>query len=197
MIKIQNDLVLKHKNKYKSRIEIVIPYNYIQIYLNEHINKDDTLEMIARKYYDKDSYSKVYSNIENYIDIICKINDINKNNLTPFQDLKIPVLIHKENVYLEQINNCEKEIDKLEYWVEYIVQDGDTLSSLAYLGAGNSTEALSNIEKIKVYNKLNSNEISTNQKLYIINPEIGKLKQDIAFLKHQLKESLIINEKKN
>ena len=196
MINIKNNIVLEHSAKYKDKIKLELPYNYIEIYLQEHIEKDDTVESVAKKYYDKEIYSKIYETIDDYIEEICNLNGIEPYNLTPFQDINIPVLVHKNNVYLSRITELENEIEKIEKWVNYTVQNGDTINSLAYLSAGNSTEALTNIESIKEYNKLTSNELDTGDTIYIINPEIGKIKRDIVFLRHQLKQSLIRIEKK-
>lgn len=196
MINIKNNIVLEHTTKYKNKIKLELPYNYIEIYLTEHISKDDTLDSIAEKYYDNEIYCKIYETVDEYIKEICTINHIEKSILTPFQDISIPVLVHKDNIYLSRIKELEREIDKQEIWVKYTVKNGDSIPSLAYDAAGNSTEALSNIESIKEYNNLNSNEINVGDTIYIINPEIGKLKRDIVFLRHQLKESLINTEKK-
>ena len=196
MININNNIVLEHSSKYKDKIKLELPYNYIEIYLNEHISKDDTVESVAKKYYDQEIYHKIYETIDDYIEEICNLNGLEPYNLTPFQDINVPVLVHKDNVYLSRINELEKEIKNIDEWIKYEVQNGDSLSSLAYDAAGNSTDALSNIEKIKEYNNLTSNDINVGDVLYIINPKIGELKRDIAFLRHQLKESLIKVEKK-
>lgn len=196
MINIGNNIKLEHTTKYKNKIKLELPYNYIEIYLNEHIGKDDTIESVAKKYYDNEIYYKIYENIDEYIDEICNLNNIEPHELTPFQDISVPVLVHKDNVYLSRINELEKEIDSIDTWVKYTVKNGDSIESLAYYAAGNSTEALANIESIKEYNKLSSNELNIGDTIYIINPKIGELKRDIVFLRHQLKESLIKVEKK-
>ena len=170
--------------------------NYKKILISENIEKKDTLESISTKYYNEEIYSYFYQDINEYINDITIINNLSNATLTPFQDIKIPVIVNKDNIYLERIDYLSDKISKLEHWIQYKIEDKDTLSSLAYEGAGDIDESYSIIENIINKNHLKSQKIKTGSVIYIINPEIGYLKREIFQLTIKLKYSLKINNKK-
>lgn len=171
-----------------------IPTGYVQVYTTEQVEKNDTLTTIAEKYYNKDIYSTYYRTLDDYIEEIAKINNISKNNITPFQDLIIPALTTQNNIYLERIENINQQIESLDVWVQYQIKAGDTISSLAYKGAGDDDEAYAIAKRIMEYNKMNNANIYAGDTIYIINPEIGDLKKEIFKLKESLNESLKTND---
>lgn len=171
-----------------------IPTGYVQIYTTEQVEKNDTLTTIAEKYYNKDIYSAYYRSLDDYIEEIAKTNNISKNNITPFQSLTIPALTTQNNIYLERIESINKQINTLDVWVEYQIKAGDTISSLAYKGAGDDDEAYTIVKRIMDYNKMNNANIYAGDTIYIINPEIGDLKKEIFQLKESLNESLKTND---
>ena len=164
--------------------------DYIKFLIMEDIKKDDTIYSLANKYYNEELYYNFYKSINEYINEIKKINGFEENILTPFQSINIPVIIHKDNVYLERINILTNKISNLKEWIQYKVDDKDTLSSLAYEGAKDIDEAYSILESIINKNNLKTNSVKTGSIIYIINPEIGYLKREIFQLNAKLKESL-------
>lgn len=171
-----------------------IPIGYIKIDTTEKVQKDDTLVAIAKKYYNDDIYPLYYQSLDNYIDEIAKINNVNRNNITPFQELIIPVIIAQNNIYLERIETINKQIKKLPLWIAYNIQVGDTISSLAYKGAGDIDEAYTISNEIIKYNNISDTNISAGNTINIINPQIGDLKKEIFKLKRSLNDSLKTND---
>lgn len=174
--------------------QISMPAGYIQIYTTEQVEKNDTLTTIAEKYYNKDIYSSYYQSLDNYIEEIAKTNNISKNHITPFQDLIIPALTPQNNIYLERIESINKQIEELDVWIPYEIQVGDTISGLAYKGAGDDDEAYTICKEIMRYNNMQDTNIYAGNTIYIINPEIGDLKREIFQLKKSLNDSLKIND---
>lgn len=174
--------------------QTIMPSSYIQIYTTEQVEKNDTLTAIAEKYYNKDIYSSYYQSIDSYMEEIAKINNINKNNITPFQELIIPAITTQNNIYLERIEIINKEIETLDLWIPYQVQIGDTISSLAYKGAGDNDEAYTISKEIMHHNNMSNSNIYAGDTIYIINPEIGDLKKEVFQLKESLNESLKTND---
>lgn len=174
-----------------SNNEKVMPTGYMEIYTIETVDNGEQLEDIAEQYYIDELYSSYYHSIDNYIDKISEINgSINKNNLTPYQDLIIPTLVEQNNIYIHQINVLKNQITELEKWVPHTIEYGDTILSLAFQGAGDTNEAYSIQYDILEKNKLNSADIYVDNTIYIVNPQIGELKKEISYLEKQLNASL-------
>ncbi len=171
-----------------------IPNGYIQIYTTEQVGKNDTLKSIAEKYYNEDIYPYYYHSLDSYIEEIAQTNKINKNNITPFQDLIIPVITSQNNIYLERIKMLQKQMKKLTVWVPYQIQSGDTISSLAYKGAGDNDEVYDIVKIIIQYNNISNTNIEIGNTIYIINPQIGDLKKEIFQLKRSLNDFLKTND---
>lgn len=172
----------------------IIPNGYIKINTTEKVQKDDTLTSIAKKYYNEDIYPLYYRSLDNYIDEIAKINNVNKNNITPFQELIIPAIIPQNNIYLERIETLNQQIKSLPVWIPYNIQVGDTISSLAYKGAGDIDDAYTISNEIIKYNNISDTNISAGNTINIINPQIGDLKKEIFQLKRSLNDSLKTND---
>ena len=137
----------------------------------------------------------VYPNFKEYCKEIKELNNLNYDFITPYQSLKIPVIVNKDNVYLNNIYALENELNDMPLWVEHTVEYGDTISGLAYLGAVDSTEAMDNINRICDYNNIAQKSIiQVGDKISIINPEIGETKRKIYSLKEALGESLKVND---
>lgn len=180
------DKIKLNSNEYKKNM----PSGYIQIYTTEQVEKNDTLTTIAQKYYNDDIYSSYYQSLDNYTEEIAKTNNITKNNITPFQDLTIPTLIPRNNIYLERIEALNQQIKKLQVWTPYQIQEGDTIQSLAYKGAGDIDEAYTVSKDIIQYNNMSNTNIHSGDTIYIVNPHIGHLKKEIYQLKRSLNNSL-------
>lgn len=171
-------------------------YDYKKIYIDISIDKPMNITDIAHKYYDDEIYSPYFDNIDNYIEEIKKDNKMQYNSVTPFQNIQIPVLVNKENIYLQNISNLKEEITKFPLWTKHKIEDGDTISSLSYMGAKDSTEVFEIEKKIRDYNELTSDDLKVGNNIYIINPEIGNLRKEIFTLKDSLAKSLIVNDQK-
>lgn len=175
----------------------IIPEGYYQAYTTEQVERNDTLSEIASEYYDPDIYGSYFDNFNDYVETIASVNQINKNNITPYTNIIIPVFIEEDNIYRQQIAAKEQQIRELDRWVEYTPHAGDTILGLAYLGAGDSNEAYSIKNEIMNKNGLTNSIIRNDRTYLIVNPEIGKLKKEIFGLKEKLRDSLKVHQEEN
>ena len=83
------------------------------------------------------------------------------------------------------MNESLKNLDR---WVQYEVNYGDTILSLAYYGAGDTNEAY--ILKDEISKRNGGNDIYAGQTISIINPEIGAIKKEIKRYEELLNKSL-------
>lgn len=171
----------------KERIP-VMPEGYTEYYSTCNIDKDDTIYEIAEDYWVEETHSMYYFDIENYVDYIGEVNQINVNRITPYQNILIPTLVEEQNIYLQQIQNLKESIKSLDRWVQYEVQNGDTVLSLAFNGAGDTNEAYALKDEISQRN--GGTNIYAGETIWIINPEIGFLKKEIVRLENLLNASL-------
>lgn len=182
----------------KNDFERVMPEGYMQIYTTEQVERNDTLTSIAEEYYDDDIYDSYYENINDYVEEIADINNIsNPNRIDPYTTVIIPALTEENNIYMEQIEAIDAQIDQLPKWVDYEVQAGDTILGLSYLGAGNTDEAYSIQYSIMDRNDLDNSTIVIGQRIQIVNPEIGALKKEREILREKLHESLKVSTEKS
>ena len=168
-----------------------LPPDYTTITLDISVDHGTTVSGLAKMYYDE----SVYPNFKEYCENIKELNNLEYNYVTPYQSIKIPVIVNKDNVFLNNIYTLETELNDMPLWVDYTIESGDTISSLAYLGAVDSTEAMDNINRICDYNNIaNKSIINVGDKIAIINPKIGETKRKIYSLKESLSESLKLND---
>lgn len=174
-----------------STSEYIVPSDYIEMNIDVSVSENTKIPELAEMYYVED----IYPNFNQYCDMIRDENIIPYGIITPYQNITVPVIVNKDNIYLNNIKNLEKELETLPIWVEYEIQIGDTLSSLAYLGAKDSTEAMEYVDRIRRYNDIDKrNLLYIGDKIYIINPKIGEIKRKIYSLEENLKSSLIVTE---
>ena len=111
--------------------------------------------------------NQTYDNLE-----IVLVNDGSKDNTEEV------LLENKEK--LEQIRQTyaaarEAQIREEEYWVDYVVKAGDSLSSIAAKASGTNAETIELTKRIMSKNDLDSSFIYIGQHLKIVNPYNLKL----------------------
>ena len=179
------------KDNTKATGNYELPVDYTTITLDISVDQNTSIKNLANMYYDETEYPE----FKEYCKKKKKKNDIDFDIITPYQNIKMPLIVNRDNVYLNNIEALENTLNEIPIWVDYVVESGDTLSSLAYLGAKDATEAMENINRICDYNNIsNRSVIQIGSKISIINPEIGEIKRNIYSLKEALKESLKVNE---
>ena len=161
-----------------------IPEGYSKVYIDEFVDYGETLEDIANKYY-TDNIATIYPDLNEYMDNIINKNDIKYNVINKYDSIKVPVIVENDNYYLNEIDRLTKEIKNLDEWVPYTIMAGDTISELAWKGAGTADEAINNTSLIINNNNVDPSNLQIGQTIYIINPEIGELKRQINDLYDQ------------
>ncbi|MGI6723503.1 MAG: LysM peptidoglycan-binding domain-containing protein [Arcobacteraceae bacterium] len=133
----------------KSKYRIYIPYYALQTY---HENKNNIKPTILQKHIVKqgDSLNKISSLYGISSSYIQEFNDLKSDKIKPNQELLIPF---KEGTKIVVKKTKQKE---------YIVQKGDTLSTIAL-------KQKVSLKKLMGDNKLNSSNISIGDKLVINN----------------------------
>ena len=172
----------------------IVPDGYVQITIDIQADSGDKISEIAEQYYNEESYPGYYVNFDDYVKSIAKRNNAKSDNISKFQNVSIPVIVEENNVYLERIAQLNEELNGLkeQEWISYTINSGDTLYSLAWKGAGDGDEANKNMEAIIQANNLSSSSLTIGDRIKIINPEIGRIKQEIIYLKDQLTKSLVV-----
>lgn len=166
----------------------VIPSGYTEYYSKYSIDVNDNVYDIAEKFWVDELYEDYYFTLDNYVKEIGRVNDINIHNITPYQDIIVPTLVEEQNIYLQQINFLNESLKNLDRWVQYEVNYGDTILSLAYYGAGDTNEAY--VLKDEISKRNGGNDIYAGQTISIINPEIGAIKKEIKRYEELLNKSL-------
>lgn len=173
--------------------EYLIPSNYIKMNIEISVDENTNIESIAKTYY----VEELYPDFEYYCDMIKKENNIEYGVITPYQNIKVPVIVRNDDIYLNSIKTLETELETLPIWVDYIVQNGDTIESLAHLGAKDSTEAIECVDRICRYNDIDKKDVlKAGKTIYVINPKIGEIKKKIYSLEENLKSALVVNDEK-
>ena len=98
-----------------------------------------------------------------------------------------------DNIYYQELNRIEQEINKIretEYWIDYVVKPGDSLSSIAARASGTAGETIQLTKRIMSKNDLDNSLIYEGQHLKIVNPILGQLKIQFNETKQALQESL-------
>ncbi len=169
-----------------------IPEGYHQAFATYQVEQGDTIYDIAKEYYDEGTYDLYYKDFNGFVKAIQEVNHVDKQ-INPYQNLSIPVIANNDNVFAQRIQELEQQLDGLTVWVNYEVQAGDTILGLAYKGAGTTDEAYAIKDEIMSRNHLGSSLINQGDHLYIVNPEIGKIKTEIEQLKEKYNQSLKVN----
>ena len=173
---------------------IVIPDGYVQIYASEDVNYGESVYSIASEYYDPHIYGAVYDDLNEFVDIIIDTNKLPYDGkITPYDTLSIPVLVDVDNLCYQELKSLEAQIKKIKeeaYWIDYTVQYGDSLSSIAAKASGSYGETISLVNEIMSKNKLSNSLIYAGQQLKIVNPALGQLKISFNEMQNALFDSL-------
>lgn len=173
-----------------------IPEHQTQIILSVEVENGDTLSEIAEKYYSNDC-DGVYNSFSNYEDEIKEQNNISKygDHIETGDVIKIPVIVDLDNPYYMQVLEIENAINQVKQdklWIKYVVKAGDSVTSLAALASGSYQETYEIAGKIVSKNNLaNKSILNEGQEIWIMNPELGKLKEVLGSSYEQLEQNLI------
>ena len=160
------------------------------------IDKGETISSFADRLYSSDC-AEVYGSISRYENAIREQNNIHKASsyIQAGDTLQIPVIIDKDNPYYLQIKDLENQIADIKennLWVKYTVQYGDTFSSLAALSSDSIQETYENISEIAHRNNMSTKDmLRDGREIWIINPELGRLKLELKTVYEELKQSLL------
>lgn len=172
----------------------LIPDGYVSMYTSEEVTRGDTVYSIANEYYNTGVYSNTYGSLNNYVETIINTNNLSYDgDIEPFDVLTIPVIVDADNIYYQELNRIEQEINKIretEYWIDYVVKPGDSLSSIAARASGTAGETIQLTKRIMSKNDLDNSLIYEGQHLKIVNPILGQLKIQFNETKQALQESL-------
>lgn len=178
----------------ENKPSMIVPDGYISMVTSEEVVRGDTVYSIADEYYDANVYSNTYGSLSDYVEMIIDTNNLNyKGDIEPFDVLTIPVLVDVDNEHYQELRRIEQEIAQIreeEYWVDYVVKAGDSLSSIAAKASGTNAETIELTKRIMSKNDLDSSFIYIGQHLKIVNPILGDLKMQFNEAKEALQESL-------
>jgi len=194
--------ILGLRKKYKTN---ELDSDQIKIVLNIDVNNGDDTFDIANKFF-TDDCKEVYSSVENYEKQIIQENNMSNlerldsiNTLEEGQEIKIPIIIKSDNPYYVRILQLENEIAKLtdtNYWVNYIVESGDSIAYLASLASSSTSETVEITQKIMDKNNLKKGEIlQIGRRILIVNPKLGELKNELNGNLQELVLSLQADQK--
>ena len=174
--------------------EINIPRDKASVVFEIELEDGDTVSEIAEKYY-TDETQDVYGSFSHYTTDIEKQNRKSINSIEAGDTVEIPVIVDKDNPYylnVLDIKNKIKELEENNLWVDYSIKQGDRIYNLAKLASGDEREIYDLENKIFQKNHINPKDIlGIGKKISIINPELGKLKQELNEAMEQLKLSLV------
>lgn len=177
-----------------------IPEDQAEFTISEFVDHGETVSGIANKYY-TDDCEGVYNNFENYQRAIQEENYLYGDEVSAGRTIKIPVIVDQNNPYYVDVLSLEKQISEFEqskeYWVRYTVKYGDRLSLLAEKASGSKSETYEILPEIASKNNMHSTDIlREGQEIWIINPKVGELKQQLSDARDLLIQSLTNNQVK-
>ncbi len=195
LIAINLMLVLSYHNARKELADAktpTIPTVHILTETVEVADYGDTIYDIASEYYNN-AYTGIYPTLNDYATVIQEQNGIqNPTRLEQGDSLRIPVITSNQNDHFIRALQIQQEIDEIkksEYWVEYTIQFGDTISDLAAKASGDFRETPLLTKKIIAKNNL-SGILREGITIYIINPKLGPLKIELQKVQDQFQQSL-------
>ena len=176
--------------------EYVVPDNQIKVNISMELESGETISDVANKFY-TDECETVYNSVSNFQDEIKEQNNINKFSsfVKAGDTIEVPVIVEKDNPYYLKILEIQSQISNIEnnnLWVRYTVEYGDRLSTIAEKASGSYTEIYEITSKIASRNNMGTKSIlNAGEEIWIMNPELGKLKAELNEAKEEFKLSLI------
>lgn len=173
-----------------------IPSGYVLTETIEVADYGDTVYGIASEYYNP-SYAGIYPTLNDYTDAIIESNNLNKNaDIDSGDSLRLPVVASTQNDYFVRALEIQKEIDDItrtNYWVEYTIQPGDTISHLAARASGDFRETPILTQKILEKNNVDG-VLRDGTTILTINPALGPLKIELQEVQKQFQTSIKNNQ---
>lgn len=176
-----------------------IPEGQITTTISIQVENGDTVSEIADRFF-SDDCGDVYNYVSNYEDAIKEQNHLYglNPNIVAGRTLQIPVIISENNTYYQRILELEnqiKEIEENNRWVRYTVKYGDLFSTLASKASSDVSETYELALEIADKNNMSTKDIiRPGQEVWIINPELGKLKIELNETREMFIESLSRNQ---
>lgn len=161
-----------------------VPEGQITTTISIQVEEGDTLSEIADRFY-TDACDDVYRYLSNYQDAIQKENNIigRDPKLRAGTTIEVPVVVHENNAYYQRILELEDQIANIEEnnkWVRHTVKQGDLFSTLAEQASIDISETYELAKEIANKNNMSTKDIlNVGQEIWIINPELGKLKVEL------------------
>ncbi len=172
-----------------------IPSGYVLTETVEEIDYGDTIYDIASEYYNA-SYTGIYPTLNDYSTAIQEQNGVvNPTRLNPGESLRLPVITTNQNDHFIKALQIQQQIDEIkqnEYWVEYTIKPGDTISALAAQASGDFRETPILTQQIIDKNKL-SGILRDGTTILTINPALGPLKIELQEVQNQFQQSIKVD----
>ena len=185
--------------KKKDVVVSPIPDTQICCVVPVYVGSGDTIEEIARLYY-SDECEGVYNSFQNFEDAIREQNNTKADVIHNGDTIGVPVIVDKENPFYQRILEVQKQIDEIKennLWVRYTVKHGDNLSSLAALASGDFQETPILAGEIMRKNNITSASLlKEGSEIWIMNPELAPVKEDLNLAYKALYASLKVGESK-
>lgn len=173
--------------------EYVVPAGYAEMQTRETVGINSSVSEIADGYYNE-TYEIAYGSFNNYVEAVIKLNGLNyRGDVKTLQTLNLPVLVDENNEYYMQIQEIMAEIAEIkenEYWIDHVVELGESVSILASRASGSSGETATLTNEIMHKNGMSSSFLRDGTTIKIINPKLGPLKLELNNLIQLLQQSL-------
>lgn len=169
-----------------------LPNGYILMQIRDRIEVGETITGIANEYYDVDTYSGMYSTALDYTSAILEQNGLRPNTtIHPGDAITVPVIVNQENEIYVQMQAIRAAIDKVEaesLWVPYVLRPGEGMLDLAAKASGSIDETYAIVDSIQAKNS--GSRFWVGDTVWIMNPELGRLKTELHELEDALQQSL-------
>lgn len=176
-----------------------VPNNQLITYVSMQIESGDTLNGIVDRFY-TDEFEGFYRSDSDYKKAIKELNDIEGSYLREGNNIMVPIVVEKDNPYLLKKLEIKDEIQNIKennLWIKYTVKGGETLLLLAARASDSESESYKIMEDIAEKNNIETNAtLPIGKELWIMNPELGKLKIELNIAEKEFDESVIVRNTK-
>ncbi len=187
--------IVTYRAGYKKGTEVLpgtIPSGYVLTQTQDEIDFGGSVSDTASNYYSA-AIASIYDNFEEYTRVVEEMNGLRHNEkVDSGETITLPVAIDELNphyiqtlVLQSQINQIQRE----EYWVQYVVKSGDTISGLAAKASGSRGETVILTNKILEKNPSDSN-LRPGDVIWIVNPKLGPLKLTLQEEEEAMRQDL-------